>query len=145
MSVTTWSHPRRGQALPLVAVMVPLFLSVVGLAIDGGLVLAARRELQNTADAAARAGAMQVDVRAYRASNGIQVVLNRNEARRAVEHYIVGRSARLTELTIASERVSVRVSRDVRLSFLSVVGLDSARIDGEAVAAVRHGIERAQP
>ena len=55
-----------GQAIVWAAVMLPLFLAVVGLAIDGGVVFAARRELQNVADAGARPGAMQVDHGAYR-------------------------------------------------------------------------------
>ena len=47
----------RGQAIVWTAVMLPLFLAIVGLAADGGLVFSARRELQNIADSAARAGA----------------------------------------------------------------------------------------
>ena len=50
-----------GQALVWTAVMLPLFLSVIGLAIDAGTIFDARRELQNVADSAARAGAMQID------------------------------------------------------------------------------------
>gem|GEM_PF-5201525 len=52
-----------GQLVVWTAVMLPLFLSVIGLAADGGIAFGARRELQNVADSAARAGAMQVDQR----------------------------------------------------------------------------------
>ena len=60
------AHPTApGQALPLVAAALPLLVTVVGLALDGGVVFAARRELQNVADAAARAGATEVDPAAF--------------------------------------------------------------------------------
>lgn len=148
MSFGRWTvlwRPRWGQALLMVAVMMPLFLSVIGLAIDGGLVLDARRELQNTADAAARAGAMQVHVERYRASGGEQVVLDRALARQAVVEYLAGRRVQLADLEIGMRRVTVSVSREVSLSFLRVVGFDAVRIHATAPAEVRYGIERAGP
>src|SRR5437764_12162368 len=69
-----WQRPGRawprggesGQAIVWVAVMLPLFLWVIGLSADGGAVFAARRELQSVGGGAASAAAMQVDLRAYR-------------------------------------------------------------------------------
>src|SRR6185312_17093596 len=60
----------RGQAVVWVAAMLPFFLAILGLAIDGGVVWDAERQLQATADGAARAGAEAVDTSAYYASNG---------------------------------------------------------------------------
>lgn len=142
--IVLW-RPRRGQALLMVAVMMPLFLSVIGLAIDGGLVLDARRELQNTADAAARVGATQVHLGAYRASGGEQVVLDRALARQVVVEYLAGRGMQLTDLEIGMGQVTVSVSREVSLSFLRVVGFDAVRIRATAPAEVRYGIEQAGP
>ncbi|MBV9174864.1 MAG: Tad domain-containing protein [Chloroflexi bacterium] len=52
----------RAQVIVWVAVMIPmLFLPVIGLAISAGAVFDARRDLQNVADGAARAGGMQID------------------------------------------------------------------------------------
>ena len=62
----------RGSAVVWVAVTLPLFVSLVGLAIDGGVVFDARRELQSVADGAARAGAMQLDETAYRTTAGAE-------------------------------------------------------------------------
>jgi uncharacterized membrane protein len=71
------THPRRractlgaegGQVLVLTVVMALGLLAVLGLVADGGLLVARHRELQNLADAAARAGAGQLDVAAFRAS-----------------------------------------------------------------------------
>ncbi len=148
MSFGRWTvlwRPRRGQALLMVAVMMPLLLSVIGLAIDGGLVLGARRELQNTADAAARAGAMQIDEERYRASGSTQLVLDRALARRSADGYLAGQDVQLDELEIGTRRVTVSVSQEVSLSFLTVVGFDVVRIRATAQGEVRYGIERAEP
>jgi Flp pilus assembly protein TadG len=132
-----------GQALVYVAVMMPLFLAIVGLAVDGGVVFNARRELQNVADSAARAGAMQVDVRAYRESAGDRVVLDTASAREVAASYLAGKDHRLTvQVTADPERVVVSVTRDVPTSFLRLVRIDSVRIGATAPAEVRFGIER---
>lgn len=132
----------RGQALVLVVVMLPLFLSVIGLAIDGGVALSERRLLQNLADGAARAGAMQLDEGAYRQSSGTAVVLDTGAARAAAVEYLGSRAEGL-EASVAADpgRVVVRVSREVPLSFLRLVGIRTARIEAAAPAEVRHGIE----
>ena len=51
----------RGQATISLVITLPLFLAVGGLALDAGHVFAQRAHLQAIADAAARAGAIQVD------------------------------------------------------------------------------------
>ena len=51
----------RGAAMVLVALWLVALVSVAGLVVDGGMLLAQRRALQNVADAAAAAGAMQLD------------------------------------------------------------------------------------
>ena len=93
---------QRGQVIVWTAVMLPLFLSVIGLALDGGLVFAARREAQNAADAAARAGAMQIDERAYRESGGTRVVLELGRARATAAEYLAGYGTSLTA-SVAAE------------------------------------------
>ncbi|MDE3075991.1 MAG: pilus assembly protein, partial [Chloroflexota bacterium] len=70
LTLRLWRAKQPGQALIWTAVMMPLFLSMIGLTIDGGQVFDGRRQLQNLADAAARAGATQIDQQAYRASSG---------------------------------------------------------------------------
>ncbi len=56
-------HPdpnRRGQTLVMFALLLPLLLGMVGLAIDGGLLLSTYRQVQNAADSAATAAAMDL-------------------------------------------------------------------------------------
>lgn len=133
---------QRGQAIVWVAVMLPLFLAVVGLAIDAGIVFAARRELQNAADAAARAGAMQVDEQTYRASSGATVVLDQLAARGVAAEYAAQQGVRVAAIAVEPQRVVVEVSRDVPTSFLRLVGVATVRVTATAPAEVRYGIDR---
>jgi len=64
-----------GQVTAFVVVFVAALLLMAGLVIDGGLALAAQVRAIDEAQAAARAGAQSLDLRAYRASNA--VVLDR--------------------------------------------------------------------
>lgn len=133
-----------GQVIVWVAVMLPFFLSVVGLAIDGGIVFSARRELQNVADSAARAGAMQIDQGVYRDTSGATVVLDMVPAREVATEYVAGQGSGLTA-TIAAEpqRVIVQARREVPTSFLRLVGIDTVRVNATATAGVRYGIDQA--
>src|SRR5205807_6654493 len=55
------------QALVFLTAMLPLFLAVIGLALDGGHLFAERANLQAIADASVRAGAVRLDTaRMYR-------------------------------------------------------------------------------
>lgn len=132
-----------GQAIVWVAVMLPLFLSVIGLAIDGGIAFDSRRELQDVADGAARAGAMQIDQNVYRASAGASVVLDVNSAQQAAAAYVASQGKDLTATTTVSpRRIEVTVRRLEPTSFLRIVGLDSIPMAATATAEVQHGISR---
>ena len=126
--------------------MLPLFLAIVGLAADGGLVFSARRELQNVADSAARTGAQQIDVRAYRQSRGRTVVLDKLAARQVAAEHAAGRgSSRDVRIAVDPGRVQVDLSREAPTTFLRLVGIDTVRVTAAATAEVRHGIERGEP
>lgn len=139
------SRPRagRGQALIWVALLLPLLLSIVGLALDGGIVFAARRQAQDAADAAARAGAQEIDVARYRDTD--EVVLDNRRARYEAQRYLAGLGARDATVDIAGNQVFVRVRREVPLSFLRLVGVASVRIEASAVAAPFYGIGDGRP
>ena len=136
---------QRGQAVAWTAVMLPLFLAIVGLAADGGLVFSARREIQNVADSAARAGAQQIDVRVYRESRGHTVVLDESAARRVAAEHVARQGSDLqARIEVDPSRVRVEASRDARTSFLRLVGIGTVRVRATATAEVRHGIERGE-
>ncbi len=143
----TWLDvAQRGQVLVWVAVLFPFFLSIVGLAIDGGIMLSARRGLQNVADGAARAGATQIDEATYRATAGQMVVLDQASAQQAAAEYVASEGAELSaSVSTSPQRVVVTVRRTVPTSFLRLVGIRSMAITATADGEVRYGITQGNP
>jgi Flp pilus assembly protein TadG len=136
-------RPMRGQALLVLVLALPVLLAVLGLVVDGGIVFDSRRELQNVADGAARVGAMQVDIDAYRRSDGQKVVLSESAAEEAAREYLARESAEVRTLVEAElEFVIVRVQRDVSLAFLSLAGFDTVEIEAVATAHIRYGVDQ---
>ena len=141
--IRLWRGRQSGQALVWTAVMMPLFLSMIGLTIDAGQVFDGRRQLQNLADAAARAGATQIDQQAYRASNGSSVVLDTGKARQAAADYVSRQSADVQGTVSADPAlVTVQLNRDMPTSFLRIVNIDKFKVGATAVAALDYGIDR---
>ncbi len=130
-----------GQALVLVAVFLLGLVAVVGLATDGGLVFAQRRELQNLADAAALAGAMQIDEGSYRA--GGNVALDRAAAQSATAKYLEGAGDVTYRVSVQATGIEVQVSRRASTGFLRVIGVNSVTIGASARAEPRHGFMEA--
>ena len=139
-------NPRqRGQVLAWVAVMLPFFLAVVGLAIDGGLVFAGKREAQNAADAAARAGAMQVNIAAYRRTNGTWVELDPVQAGDVAWTYLTASGWGDANVSASVQSVTVTTRRNVPLGFLRLIGISSAPVSATARAAPYFGITEGRP
>ena len=130
----------RGSAMVLVALWLVALVSVAGLVVDGGMLLAERRALQNVADAAAAAGAMQLDEGRYRASSGSDVVLDGDAARAAAEHYLAAEAGLAYTVTAGRARVDVDVERRAPTAFLRVIGIDHVSIRARAAAVPRHGV-----
>jgi Flp pilus assembly protein TadG len=129
---------RSGQALLWVVVMLPIFLAIIGLALDGGALFAARRQVQNAADGAARAGAQQIDLDKYRATG--EIALDDGWARYVARQYVAGLGGLEAAVDIAGNQVIVTVRRDVPLSFLKLVGVGEVRVGAMAVAEPFYGI-----
>jgi Flp pilus assembly protein TadG len=131
----------RGQAVAWVALMLPFFLSVVGLTLDAGLLFNAQRSLQSIAQGAARAGAVQVDVPRYRREGVASLDPRRAEA--AAAAYVDGQAAQGIELedSVADPRqIVVTVGRTVETSFVRLIGIRRIRLTATAPAQVRRGI-----
>lgn len=132
-----------GQAIVWTAVMMPLFLSVIGLAIDGGVVFKAERQLQNVADGAARAGAMQVDQQVYRSTSGATLQLDPNKAKQVAAQYLASQAPDVSgQVTADPQQVIVQVKQQVATSFIRIVGIDSVQIGAIAPARIRSGIQQ---
>ena len=132
-----------GQVLVMVALMMVGVVSVAGLVSDGGLVFAQRRDLQNVADAAAAAGAMQIDEAVYRSTG--EVVLDEQLARDAAVLYLDAEDGLDYVVNVLPDRVEVAVSRQATTGFLRVIGIDGVEVTASASAEPRFGVESGGP
>jgi len=138
-----WRRSQRAQALVWLAAMLPFLLSIVGVALDGALLLSARRDLQDVADAAARAGAAQVDLDQLRATS--TVVLRPEAARQASYAYAIYQGVVPEQISADAGRVMVQVRRTVPTSFLRVVQIMSVPVEARGAARARAGVARPEP
>ncbi len=141
-------HRVAAQALVWLTLALPLFVSIAGLAIDGGVLLASRRQLQSVADGAARAGATRLDMDKLRASGGADVQLDQALALEAASTYLGERLARelawpaspVTHVDVGPRRVHVLVQGTLRTAFLHVVNIDHVAVEASAFADLQYGI-----
>lgn len=125
----------RGTVTVFVVSMTTALLLVAGLVFDGGRMIAARREADAVAAAAARAGAQGLDEAGLRQSDGVP--LNASDVVRRVEGYL-GRTNYSGGASVSGDTVTVEVHRTQTLAILSLAGLASSDITGTGSArAVR--------
>lgn len=135
-----FARDESGQAMVLVAIFLLGLVAVAGLVADGGMVLVQRRDLQHAADAAAAAGAMQVDEAVYRASSGSTVTLDASAAENAAIGYLIGEDGTDYGVRVDGTRVEVEVSREAATAFLKVLGIAHVEISARSVAEPRYGV-----
>ena len=127
-----------GQSLMLFVVMLPFFLAIFGLVLDAGTIFAARREAQGIADAAARAGANELNVDFYRRTDGQRIELDGSLADEVARRYLaeqgVGQPGLAGTVTVAPLAITVVVRREVPLGFLRLAGWQTYPIQALAVA-----------
>ncbi|MGH3045554.1 MAG: pilus assembly protein TadG-related protein [Gaiellaceae bacterium] len=131
-------HDDSGQVLPMVAVMTLGLLAMVGLVVDAGVMFAARRDLQSTAVAAARAGAAVLDEDVYRSSGGRTTALDEPGAEEAALAHLAG--VDVQSVTATSDAVFVSVSRSQPLLLLGLIGVGPVNVEARSTARPRTGI-----
>lgn len=128
----------RGAVTAFVACFTVALIAVFGLVVDGGLILATRREAFNAADAAARRGAQAVDESALR--SGQPLTLNEAQAElRALEYLsVIGLDG---SAVAVGDRITVTVRAARSLSVLGFAGMGPVEVQAtgtaRAVQAVR--------
>lgn len=129
-----------GAVAPLVAVMLLGLLAMAALVVDGGVLFAARRDLQGLADGAARAGAMAVDVEALRETEKVRLAAADAEA--AAYEYLRAVGYRGTS-SVSADILSVTVHlSDARPTLMmGLLGVGSVQVEARGVAGPRTGIE----
>jgi Flp pilus assembly protein TadG len=138
-------HREDGQILVLTLIMLLGLLAVLGLVADGGLVFARHRELQATADAAARAGASQLDEAVYRASNGHIAQLNPARARQAARGYLQAtRFDGQAQVSADPGSVTVTLHQAMRPPIFGALSGGDIQLAVHALARPRTGITQPQ-
>ncbi len=108
-------HRERGSISPAAVLFAISTLAAAGLALDGGRKLNALGEARDLADNAARVGAQQVDVDAYRATG--DVVLDSGEATAAASDYLAATGHSGTA-AVATDTITVTVTITFQPTFL---------------------------
>jgi len=128
---------QRGQVIAWVAVFLPALLVVLGLVVDGGLAFTARRDLQDVADAAAQAGAMQIDQAAYAATGTLQ--LDPSQAGVAAGDYLSTHPGVSPAVAVGPTWVQVTVRESWPTVFLRLFGVREVTMAASATAYARIG------
>jgi Flp pilus assembly protein TadG len=140
---------KRAQTLVWLAAAIPLFISIAGLAIDGGVLLNSRRQLQSSVDGAARAAATRLDMSRLRASGGADVQLDPALANRTARTYLdqafaaelhAWQSVPQTDVEVGPRRVHVQVRAELHTAFLQIAHIDTVPVEASAFADVQFGI-----
>ena len=125
----------RGVITIFVVTMTTAMILVVGLVLDGGYTLAARREALDEADGAARAAAQAVSA----SSRDGVVTLDPARAQSAVDTFLAptGHAGRAT---VQGDVVTVSVSFPHRMLILGIGHLFSVQVTGRGSARAVRGI-----
>lgn len=132
-----------GQVTAFVTIFVVALLLVIGLVLDGGFLLAAKREADATAAAAARAGAQAVSVDELRGSGRQRI--DEPGARTAVSGFLARAGHRGRVVGVDADEVTVEVSIDRRLLVLGIGGMTARTVTGRATARTVRGVTEIEP
>jgi hypothetical protein len=125
-----------------VVTMTMALLLFAGLVVDGGAVLAARRQAIDIAEQAALAGAQGIRVEDVR--TGLRPALDPELAAAAAQAYLneVGRAG---EVRVVGDDVEVTVSIERPMLILGLAGLGDVTVTGHANARNARGVTTGDP
>jgi hypothetical protein len=126
-----------GQVTPFAVVMITALLLVAGLVLDAGTALSAKVQALDIAQAAARAGAQQLNLPVYRTTGVAE--LDPARAERAARNWLA--SARVEgDAAATTAVVTVTVRRASRTQLLQLVGIRELGLTATASARAVQGI-----
>lgn len=126
-----------GQATAMWAVLVVAMLALGGLVYDGGQVLTARREANNAARQAARAGAQELSEHSLRSG---EPALDPVAAEGAVREYLARQHMAPDSVVVTETTVTVTVSLTQPTLLLGIVGMESRTVSSTGSARSVRGI-----
>src|SRR6266545_978512 len=126
-----------GQVTPFVVILTIALIAFAGLVLDAGMALSAKVQALDAAQAAARAGAQQLNLTAYREHNVAELDPPRAEAAARAWLASAGLDGTVTATTTT---VTVTVRRTTRTQLLQLVGVRSLDVSAAATATAIHGV-----
>ena len=126
-----------GMVTAFVVVMMFALLLLAGLVLDGGLTLAAHVQAIDEAQAAARAGAQQIDLATYRTTGA--EVLDPAAATTAADSYLAV-TGHTGTVTVTGDEVTVTVRITQPTQILSIAGIKAFTVSGTGTAVAERGI-----
>jgi Flp pilus assembly protein TadG len=126
-----------GSLTMMLVLLVVAMLAVAGLVIDGGRKLNATQEAAAIAQEAARAGAEQVNTSAAYGSGTYKVDVPRALA---AAHAYLADAGYSGAVSASGDKIRVTVRVIVRTVVLSLIGIESFRSTGTAVASLVTGV-----
>ncbi|WP_059007932.1 TadE/TadG family type IV pilus assembly protein [Streptomyces specialis] len=142
LSLRTHLRRDRGQITAFVLPLMATLMAMAGLALDGGLALAAQVRALGEAQEAARAGAQGIDLAAYRADGTLR--LDPAQARQLAENYLsdVGTEG---AVSATQEKVTVTVTAVQDTQLLDLIGVETLTVTASGAAQPQPGITGPQP
>jgi Flp pilus assembly protein TadG len=121
----------------MVAILAVALLALGALVFDGGQILTARREANNLARQAARAGAQQLDIAHARTGT---FTLDAAAADSAARTYLADQGVTPTAVRVLGDRVEVTVTLTQPTPLLSILGIDARAVTATASARAARGV-----
>ncbi|MCE7011724.1 pilus assembly protein TadG-related protein [Kibdelosporangium philippinense] len=131
-----------GRVTAFVVIIVTAILLFAGLVLDGGLALAAKVRALGEAQEAARAGAQEIDLAAYRAEGTLRLVPHQASA--AARNYLAA-AGHTGIVSVAGNTVNVTVMVSQSTQLLGLVGIGSITVTATGQAQPQRGISGAIP
>ncbi len=126
-----------GQVTPFVVLLSVALLAVAGLVLDAGIAISTKVQALDVAQSAARAGAQQLDLYAYRTRGITQ--LDPSRAASTARSWLA--SAGVTgDASATATTVTVTVRRTSRTQILQIVGVSGLNVSATATATAVHGV-----
>lgn len=131
-----------GRVTAFVVIIVTAVLLFAGLVLDGGLALAAKVRALGEAQEAARAGAQEIDLTAYRANGALR--LEPQQASAAARNYLAAAGHSGT-VSVAGNTVTVTVTVSQSTQLLPLIGIGSITVTATGQAQPQRGISGVLP
>jgi Flp pilus assembly protein TadG len=140
--LTQWLRSRRrsqrGSATVFMLGFAAVLMVGAGLVVDGGLALNKRSQLTDDAEQAARSGANAIDIPSLRSSGVLRV--DPDQATAIATDFLSERGYTNISVQVVGNEVTTSAQATVNTAILSLVGIDTFEVHGDATATPETGI-----